>query len=54
MIDHLLSFVFSVVGHGIVLHRQGSIGCANIEADSSLFVEKSVEFVKASSFSKWV
>lgn len=49
---------FVVVGRGIsVSAKDGGkdrLGCANIVADSALFVEKSLEFVKNGSFSRYV
>lgn len=45
----------SVVGHGIAMNDtnggNGRLGCANITADRSLFVEKSLEYKKENAFS---
>ena len=32
----------------------GRLGCANITADTSLFVEKSLEYKKENAFSRWI
>ena len=54
----LYVFFLSVVGHGIAVNdkNEGStrLGCANITADSSLFVEKSLEYKKENDFSRYV
>lgn len=47
---------FLVVGHGIAMNDKnggnGRLGCANITADTSLFVEKSLEYKKENAFSR--
>ena len=52
----LYVFFFPVVGHGIAMNDKdggsGRLGCANITADSSLFVEKSLEYKKENDFSR--
>lgn len=49
-------FILPVVGHGIALHGKDGgndrLGCANITADSSLFVEKFLEYKKEDEFSR--
>jgi len=53
---YYMSFYLPVVGHGIAVNdklgRNGRLGCANITADSSLFVEKSLEYKKENDFSR--
>ena len=55
MTVNFVSFL-PVVGHGIAVNDKdggnGRLGCANITADSSLFVEKSLEYKKENDFSR--
>ena len=47
---------YSAVGRGITVYEQnmgnGRLGCANLVADSTLFVEKSLVFIKKDPFSR--
>ena len=53
---HNMSFILPVIGRGIAVNDKdggnGRLGCATITADSSLFVEKSLEYKTENDFSR--